>query len=142
MTTNIKDKLTFKKFSGIDNSYRTKTINEIIAQGLSGGEWTVDEKVHGCLHEDTGVMLPNGESVRIADINEGEMVLAYDKNSKEFVPRKVIKCPSQTADGNWMKLTFDHGAIICTDNHKFLTNNRGWVEAKDLTEDNDVVDVF
>ena len=31
--------------------------------------------------------------------------------------------------------------IICTEDHKFYTNNRGWVEAKDLVSDDDIKNI-
>jgi Rnl2 family RNA ligase len=37
----------FQRFSSIDNSYRSKTVNLFIEKGLSDGEWTVGEKIHG-----------------------------------------------------------------------------------------------
>jgi len=37
----------FTKFSSIENSYRTKFLNQIAEQGKSGGEWVVTEKIHG-----------------------------------------------------------------------------------------------
>jgi len=37
----------FKRYNSIENTYRTKTLNTIAEQGKSGGEWIVEEKVHG-----------------------------------------------------------------------------------------------
>ena len=37
----------FSKYNSIENVSRSKTINEIITQGHSGGDWVVTEKVHG-----------------------------------------------------------------------------------------------
>ena len=37
----------FRKFSSIENTYRTKEINDIVEQGLNTGMWCVQEKVHG-----------------------------------------------------------------------------------------------
>lgn len=37
----------FRKFSGIDNVSRTQTINYMVEQGHTEGEWEVTEKVHG-----------------------------------------------------------------------------------------------
>lgn len=37
----------FKKYSSIENTYRKKTLDYIVQQGLSGGDWVVSEKVHG-----------------------------------------------------------------------------------------------
>lgn len=37
----------FQKYSSIENSYRQKTLDEIVLQGLSGGEWVCELKIHG-----------------------------------------------------------------------------------------------
>jgi len=37
----------FVKYSSIENSYREEFVNKIIAEGYSGGDWYVTEKVHG-----------------------------------------------------------------------------------------------
>lgn len=37
----------FKKYSEIENSYRTKFIHDIIDQGQGGGRWVVTNKIHG-----------------------------------------------------------------------------------------------
>lgn len=37
----------FVSYSDIENSYREKTINEIVSLGFSDGLWSVTEKVHG-----------------------------------------------------------------------------------------------
>ena len=37
----------FKRYNDIENSYRSKTINEIYDLGYDKQEWVVTEKVHG-----------------------------------------------------------------------------------------------
>jgi len=37
----------FKKYSEIENAYRKAYIEYIEQVGLSGGEWVVEEKIHG-----------------------------------------------------------------------------------------------
>lgn len=37
----------FQKYNEIENTYRKKTIDEIYQTGLNGGDWVVEEKVHG-----------------------------------------------------------------------------------------------
>lgn len=39
--------LKFKKYSSIENTYRSKEIDRITEQGNSGGVWRLSEKVHG-----------------------------------------------------------------------------------------------
>jgi hypothetical protein len=38
----------FVKYPSIENMNRLETINAIIKQGFSGGEWCATNKVHGC----------------------------------------------------------------------------------------------
>lgn len=40
-------KVKFEKYNSIENSYRKKEIDEIVAHGFDNLEWTVSEKVHG-----------------------------------------------------------------------------------------------
>jgi len=37
----------FKKYSEIENSYRKNYIDYLVEHGFSGGEWIVEEKIHG-----------------------------------------------------------------------------------------------
>lgn len=37
----------FKKYNSIENTARTKTMNQLVEEGLVDGEWSVTEKVHG-----------------------------------------------------------------------------------------------
>lgn len=67
----------FKKYSSLENTYRTKTIDKVIESGLSGGDWVVTEKVHGSNYSflsggvsikacrRTGVIPEEGEDVTV-----------------------------------------------------------------------------
>lgn len=95
-------------------------------------------KLHGCFEKNTLVTLANGEQIPISDINIGDQVLSYDIENDNFVEKEVYHIENDMSDKKWIKLTFDNNSYIeCTDDHKFYTKNRGWVEAKYLTE-NDV----
>jgi Rnl2 family RNA ligase len=52
----------FKKYSSLENSFRTKYMQNIVDQGLSGGTWVVTEKVHGANFS----FLCDGNEVRVA----------------------------------------------------------------------------
>jgi DNA polymerase-3 subunit alpha len=87
------------------------------------------------------VLLANGEEVPIKDIKPGTYVSSYDLENKEITSRKVINVISQELDKEWCKLVFEDREIICTKDHKFFTKNRGWIEAWNLTEDDEFVKV-
>lgn len=93
-----------------------------------------------CLHPDTLVKTKLGDK-RIADITLDDEVMTYDEETDSFYyvkPLDVIENP--TSGKQKMKLTLENGREIkCTIDHKFLTRNRGWVEAQNLTEDDDLV---
>ena len=102
---------------------------------------SVTEKVHGCLYKNTKIMLTNGEERSISEIEKGTMVLSYNEKSKLFESREVLDIIIQRSTNKlkWIKLTFDNGRdLICTENHKILTMD-GWIEARDLTEKNEIV---
>lgn len=93
-----------------------------------------------CLHPDTLVKTKNGNK-KISDITLEDEVLTYDEKIKEFFyikPSDVIENP--TSGKQKIKFTLENGKEIkCTIDHKFLTSNRGWVEAQDLNDEDDLV---
>ncbi len=69
----------FKKYPSIDNSYRSKTINQIIRQGFDKEEWIVLLKVHGAnfsVWTDGKVIQP---AKRTSFISEDENFNSWDK---------------------------------------------------------------
>lgn len=58
------------------------------------------------------------------------------------VDQMVTQIFRYQVDEELLELEFDDGKkISCTKEHKFLTKNRGWIEAQQLTEDDDLVEV-
>ena len=126
----------FTRYTDIENIRNFPDVFE------EGEPVVATEKVDGCFRADQEVMLPNGEQMPISEVKVGDMVLSYDEESGKFVPGKVedvlVKCP----DKEWIRLDFDNDKeIICTSDHLFLTKNRSWVEAKNLTEEDELVEL-
>lgn len=95
-------------------------------------------KLHGCFEKDTLITLANGETIAISEIKIGDYVLSYDILTNTFIEKEVYHVENGISDKKWVKLYFDNNSYIeCTESHNFYTKNRGWVEAKDLTE-NDI----
>lgn len=92
-----------------------------------------------CLNGDTLIRLADGREVPITQVEVGEEVLAYNEHSGEFEPRQV----TATIDSGvreCIELCFSDGrTITCTEDHLFLTRNRGWIGAADLDEDDELV---
>ena len=93
----------------------------------------------GCFEENTEVLTIDGVK-KIKDITTEDFVLTYDEASSEYRwvnPKFAGETP--TASKQKIELTMENGKVIrCTSDHKFFTTNRGWVEAQDLTEDDDI----
>lgn len=92
-----------------------------------------------CFSPETEIKTKNGNK-KIRDVIVGDVVLSYDKTTNRYEYKSVtnvMEVPSE--DKEKMELTFEDGFTVqCTSDHKFLTTNRGWIQAKDLTDDDDI----
>lgn len=66
--------MNFKKFSSIENAYRIKEVQSIQSRGLAGGDWIVQEKIHGT---NLGFWYDGSGSIKVSRrsgfLNESEM---------------------------------------------------------------------
>lgn len=96
--------------------------------------------MNGCFHPDTMVKTNVGDK-KISTITPNDQVLSYDIENRQFEwisPEWVIPTP-HSIEKEKLELEFEDGYVVkCTDDHEFYTINRGWVKAKELTEDDDV----
>jgi len=68
------------------------------------------------------------------------MVLSYNFEKKELEYQHVTAAALTRKMADVIKITTDDGKeLILTPDHKVYTQNRGWVEAKDLTEQDDII---
>jgi phage/plasmid-associated DNA primase len=89
-----------------------------------------------CLAGNTSVSLSSGISVSIEKMKQMTNILSWDSksdglvsiNQQAFIDKGEQEC---------IKLTLlDGREITCTPNHKFLTNQNKWIEAKDIILNN------
>lgn len=91
----------------------------------------------GCFLPDSKVNLLSGKQVDIKDIVVGDIVSNfYNENGAE-----VKKIFVYDINEEIIELIFDDFSIKCTKDHKFLTKNRGWVEAQYITCDDDIEEI-
>ena len=151
-----KDKLNdVKNLANIDSYFiitnvetlRDETINEELQKLCKDGTigMIAFDECHKCFDYDTLVKTDLGE-LKIGDIVENKIncdVLSYNEITKTFEYKSIVNFwKNNTSNSKFIELTFedDDGnekKIKCTDDHLFLTKNRGWVMAKDLTEYDD-----
>ena len=126
----------FTKFTDVQNG---RVFVDVLAEGE---EVIFTEKIHGCFRHDAKVMLANGEERLISEIKQGMSVLTMNEKTGETEAKKVVGVLVRNSERSmWMKLKLDNGReVTCTDEHLFLTSNRGWVMAKDLTEEDNLVE--
>lgn len=87
-----------------------------------------------CFVKGTKISTPEGK-VNIDEVKTGEKVFSYNFDSKQIEIKDVKKLFKHYFNGELIKITLENGNTIkCTPNHKIFTLNRGYVEAKDLME--------
>lgn len=91
----------------------------------------------GCFYPGSRVKMSDGMYAPIETIEVGDEVFdAYGDI------RKVIDTLEYDIEEDTIELEFEDGRKIrCTLDHEILTINRGWVQAKDLTEEDDISEI-
>ena len=102
---------------------------------------------HGdCLDPETEILLSDGSYITIQEWfdkyeNIKLNVIAYDESSKKFVEALGHSPRVGHITDYEYEIQMEDGSIFkCTGNHPFLTS-RGWAEAKDLTEDDNILNL-
>jgi hypothetical protein len=83
---------------------------------------------------ETEVVMADGTTERIADVDIGDLVLARDEQSGETSPRRVDDVIVGQGLKQLVELTFDGDdeAVTATAGHPFYVLNEGWVDAGHL----------
>lgn len=96
-----------------------------------------------CFHGDTLIKTPSGDK-KIKDFKPGDKIYQMNEESGEVIIDEVVKLHENLVNSQSEKmyeLEMDNGEILkVTGNHKFLTKNRGWVRADELTGEDDIID--
>jgi pyruvate-formate lyase-activating enzyme len=92
-----------------------------------------------CLPPDALISTPTG-SIRIDQIEDGEEIFALDNSNSD--PQLVLARVGHVFDRESEEvivIEVDGGTLELTPEHPVMTKNRGWVEAGDLTSDDEVL---
>jgi hypothetical protein len=91
-------------------------------------------KLHGCFEKNTLVTLQDGYTKTISNIKVGDLIRSWNIELDKEEVQEVLSTSEHLSRKTWLELQFSDRVIKCTSDHKFYTKNRGWVEAKDLLE--------
>lgn len=135
---------------GVDGTRRAinflRDLRDMLA-GNSKSKIQSTVKWDGCVHEDTIVKTTMGdmsikEIVNREDLwGELEIYGTNLKNSLQYDSTSILIAGNKNEEGtkDWVEITLEDGTILkVTEDHQFFTNNRGWVEAKNLNETDDI----
>ena len=93
-----------------------------------------------CLSETNMITMSDYSTRSIKDVLKGDFVISYNEEKKCFEEKEVLDFYDQ-GEKECIEIQFESGLKIeCTYDHKFLTSNRGWVEAIDLNEEDDIIE--
>jgi hypothetical protein len=100
-------------------------------------EWMQEVKCHSFLPE-TGVLMEDGSTKAIQDVEPGDKVLSTDPRTGKSQPRTVLASIATEDDKEFADLTVttDQGeaSIIATTNHPFwVPDLKQWINAGDIT---------
>lgn len=102
---------------------------------IKGYEWVSTLDSRTCLAKNELILMADGSKKAIQDIQVGDRVIGHSGESRK-VMNTIIKTTEQL-----LRVTLSDGNIVmCTDDHLWLTSNRGWVEAGELNGDDDIVE--
>ena len=91
-----------------------------------------------CFIEGTPILIYNNEEKFIEDIKVGDNVKSFDETKNQFLTEEVDEVFKRPYEGDLIVLELGNGEVIkCTPEHPFLTQ-RGWIEAKNLSDMDDI----
>ena len=99
---------------------------------------------HGCLYncsycvtEDTLITTPSGLK-KAGEIQEGESIVSFCLDTLQ-VETDLVTATGQRDTDKLYVIKVDSQTVTVTGEHPFYTKNRGWVEARHLTEDDELL---
>jgi len=91
-----------------------------------------------CLAGSTFIDTPKGR-IPINRIKDGEFVYCWDEDNCQMTIARCVAPRITGHDKRLWRVYTDKDTILCTSSHKFLTHNRGWVKAKNMTAGDSII---
>lgn len=92
-----------------------------------------------CFPPGTQITKADNSKVFIENIKVGDLVKSYNKVNATIEDREVKQLFSRPYNGDLICIEMEDGSLLkCTPNHMILTN-RGWIEAENLKEFDEII---
>jgi len=146
--THLEDDIFLSGYEGAVNSINfAKAVIKAFSSDVSR-QVNMSVKWDGCVHEETIVVTDKG-NIPIKEITkriqDGECFHALGKNMDDEELKdtftEIIGQNVTDGDKKWIEITLENGkSIKLTEDHEIHTENRGWVKAKDIKENDDITE--
>ena len=140
----IKEIDAYKLFRKLcENNWRTAEPGMLFWDGIEQYNFmSMDKsfKVAGtnpCLTGDTLIQTVEGKK-KIKDLVGTEPFVYAVNTAGELILIKASKVWLTRKNADLVEVKYDDNTLICTPDHKIFTDNRGWVDAKDLNENDNL----
>lgn len=90
-----------------------------------------------CVTEDTLITIPSGLK-KAGEIQEGELIVSFCLDTLQ-VETDLVSAIGQRDTDELYVIEVNSQTVTVTGEHPFYTKNRGWVEARYLTEDDELL---
>jgi hypothetical protein len=115
-----------------------------VMRELANGEFKATVKWDGCIHPDT-IVLTNKGDIRISEIianPNSYTVFGYDESTSAYKIAEILGTSRKIGPKRWIEIHLaDGGVLNVTFDHQIHTSNRGWVEAANLTTEDDITEI-
>lgn len=93
-----------------------------------------------CVDSSAMISMSDGTQKPLIEIMPGDEIITWNEKDEKFENSTVLENWDQGTQ-ECVDIHLENGNILsCTPDHRILTTNRGWVQAKDLTIDDEIVD--
>ena len=123
-----------------DNDLTFGDLKNMVNGALEGNLELAQEK---CINGDSIVLLKNNGKTKIKDVVDNKIkdnILSYNIENDDFSYKHIIGYANNGKTEKWLEIELENGnKIKVTPNHRIYVNNIGYVQAKDLTEEMELI---
>lgn len=140
--THLEDLMLDEGFRGLFTAIKFITSLVRMLSSSSKSKIKVTTKWDGCLHENTKILTNLGimtikEIYNKWSISTPIWVYGFDGETDCWVP--ILDKFGAKSQKSWCRIILENGSsVLLTEDHLVYTTNRGWVQSKDLTENDDL----